>query len=198
MDRRTFLAGGLCRRSSCPASTEAFAGARATGDLARRAATGDQQRTAGTRIVLKNGSYAVPSGSPIRISGRHGTSAAPITIMAESRGGVTLTGPHSFVIANSSDIVISGFVFKQSSTLDIPANSPRIRLTRNDFALASSVGHWVVVRSDDVKVDRNVFHDKSTVGCYLVIDGPSGTRWRSGRTSCATTSATTASAGQRR
>jgi poly(beta-D-mannuronate) lyase len=31
------------------------------------------------------------------------------------------------------------------------------------------------VRGDDVKVDRNVFHDKSTIGCYLVIDGPSST-----------------------
>lgn len=94
--------------------------------------------------------------------------------MAESRGGVTLTGEQSFVFSGSSDITISGFVFKQSTTLDIPADSPRIRLTRNDFALAAAASHWVVVRSDDSKVDRNTFHDKSTVGCYLVIDGPSG------------------------
>ncbi|GAB2602015.1 polysaccharide lyase 6 family protein [Kribbella endophytica] len=174
MHRRTFLAGGLAA-VVLSRSTDASAGTTATVTSLAQLQQAINSATAGTRIVLANGSYAVPSGSPITISGRHGTSAAPITITAESRGGVTLTGPHSFVFANSSDLVISGFVFKQSSTLDIPANSPRIRLTRNDFALASSVGHWVVVRSDDVKVDRNVWHDKSTVGCYLVIDGPSGT-----------------------
>lgn len=174
MQRRTFLAGGLAALV-LSRSTEAFAGTTATVTSLAQLQQAINSATAGTRIVLKNGSYAVPSGSPITISGQHGTSAAPITITAETRGGVTLTGPHSFVFANSSDVVISGFVFKQSSTLDIPANSPGIRLTRNDFALASSVGHWVVVRSDDVKVDRNVWHDKSTVGCYLVIDGPSGT-----------------------
>ncbi|GAA1519084.1 polysaccharide lyase 6 family protein [Kribbella lupini] len=174
MERRTFLAGGLAALV-LSRSTDAFAGTTATVTSLAELQQAINNATAGARIVLKNGSYAVPSGSPITISGRHGTSTAPITVTAESRGGVTLTGPHSIVFANSSDLVISGFVFRQSSTLDIPANSPRIRLTRNDFALAASTGHWVVVRSDDVKVDRNVFHDKATVGCYLVIDGPSGT-----------------------
>ena len=174
MERRTFLAGGLAALV-LSRSTEAFAGPTATVTSLAELQQAINSATAGARIVLKNGTYAVPSGSPITISGRHGTSASPITVTAESRGGVTLTGPHSFVFANSSDLVISGFVFRQSSTIDIPANSPRIRLTRNDFALAASTGHWVVVRSDDVKVDRNVFHDKSTAGCYLVIDGPSGT-----------------------
>jgi poly(beta-D-mannuronate) lyase len=122
---------------------------------------------AGATITLANGSYAVPSGSPIKIANRRG-----ITIVAQSRGGVTLTGEQSFVLTGSSDITISGFAFRQSTTLELPPDCPRIRLTRNDFSLAASAGHWVVVRGDDAKVDRNVFHDKATIGVYLVIDGP--------------------------
>ncbi|GAA1570661.1 polysaccharide lyase 6 family protein [Kribbella sancticallisti] len=181
MDRRTFLTGGTVGAAAVALAwtSQRAAVARLTGRTATVTSLSALQQainsaTAGSRIVLANGSYAVPSGSPIRITGRHGSSSAPITIVAESRGGVTLTGPHSFVLAGSSDVVISGFVFKQSSTLEIPADCPRIRLTRNDFALAPATGHWVVVRGDDAKVDRNAFHDKSTLGCYLVIDGPSG------------------------
>ncbi|WP_432950681.1 polysaccharide lyase 6 family protein [Kribbella sp. CA-253562] len=173
MERRTFLAGGVAA-IVLSRSTDAFAGTTATVTSLAQLQQAINSATAGTRIVLANGSYAVPSGAPITISGRRGTSTAPITIVAESRGGVTLTGPHSFVLSNSSYVEISGFVFKQSSTLEIPASCPRIRLTRNDFALAPSTGHWVVVRGDDAKVDRNVWHDKPTASCYLVIDGPSG------------------------
>ncbi|MBP2352793.1 poly(beta-D-mannuronate) lyase [Kribbella aluminosa] len=128
--------------------------------------------TARTTITVANGTYAVPSGSPITVSGRHGSSAAPITIVAQSRGGVVLTGEQSFVFSGSSDVTISGFAFRQSTTLEIPVDCARIRLTRNDFQLAAAAGHWVVVRGDDAKIDRNTFHDKSTAGVYLVIDGP--------------------------
>ncbi|MEV6288565.1 polysaccharide lyase 6 family protein [Kribbella sp. NPDC051770] len=179
MQRRTFLLGGVAALVLSRTET-AFAGTTATVTSLAQLQQAINSATAGARIVLKNGSYAVPSGSPITISGRHGTSASPITITAETRGGVTLTGPHSFVVSNSSDIVISGFVFRQSSTLDLPANSPGIRLTRNDFNLAAAAEHWVVVRGDGAKVDRNVFHDKSTKGCYLVVDGPSGTAMAQG------------------
>ena len=174
MDRRTFLGGVgvaagvllLPRPGMVSAQTTALVTSLSQLQSAINSAT------AGTTITLANGSYAV--GSPITISGRNGTSTAPITIQAETRGGVTLTGSQTFVFSKSSWITISGFNFRQSISLDLAADSSRLRLTRNDFQLASSVGHSVVVRGNDVKIDRNVFHDKSTAGCYLVIDGPSG------------------------
>ncbi|QNE17239.1 lyase precursor [Kribbella qitaiheensis] len=179
MDRRSFLAVGTL---GVGAVALQLSGARSAGAGVSAIVTSLSQLQSainsagpGTVITLANGSYAVPSSSPITINGRNGTSAAPITIVAESRGGVTLTGSQSFVLSNSSYITISGFNFRQSTTLEIPTTCPRIRLTRNDFQFATVAEHWVVVRGDDVKVDRNTFHDKSTKGVYLVIDGPGST-----------------------
>ncbi|NUR94092.1 MAG: lyase precursor [Kribbellaceae bacterium] len=169
MDRRTFLISSGAVALAVGSATPAFA---ATVTSLAELQQAVDNATAGTTITVANGTYAVPSGSPITISGRHGSSSAPITIVAQSRGGVVLTGDQSFVLSSSSDVTISGFAFRQSTTLEIPADCPRIRLTRNDFQLASAAGHWLVVRGDDAKVDRNVFHDKSTAGVYLVIDGP--------------------------
>ncbi|MFF0343086.1 chondroitinase-B domain-containing protein [Kribbella sp. NPDC004875] len=173
MDRRTFLTGtGAAVALTWVGARPALAASQATVSSLAELQQAINGATAGTTITLANGSYAVPSGSPITIGNRHGSSTAPITIVAASRGGVTLTGEQSFVFSGSSDVTISGFAFRQSTTLEIPADCPRIRLTRNDFQLASAAEHWVVVRGDDAKVDRNVFHDKSTLGVYLVIDGP--------------------------
>jgi len=172
MDRRTFLAGSGVVALSLVSAQPALAREQATVTSLAELQQAINSATAGTTITLANGSYAVPSGSPITITNRHGSSGSPITIVAQSRGGVTLTGAQSFVFSGSSDITISGFAFRQSTTLEIPADCPRIRLTRNDFGLAAAAEHWVVVRGDDAKIDRNVFHDKSTLGVYLVIDGP--------------------------
>ncbi|WP_405058823.1 polysaccharide lyase 6 family protein [Kribbella sp. NBC_01505] len=168
MKRRTFLAGTVGVTAAVFQIRPAFA-APVTSLAQLQSAI--NSATAGTTITLANGSYAVGS-SGITITGRNGTTSSPITIQAETRGGVTLTGAKSFVFSNSSNITISGFVFKQTSSLDLAAGSNRIRLTRNEFALGSAASHSVVVRGDDVKIDRNLFRDKSTVGCYLVIDGP--------------------------
>ncbi|MFI5733013.1 polysaccharide lyase 6 family protein [Kribbella sp. NPDC051587] len=170
MKRRTFLAGTLGVTAAAFQIRPAFA---APVTSLSQLQSAINSAAAGTTITLANGSYAVGSGG-ITITGRNGTTSAPITIQAETRGGVTLTGPKSFVFSNSSNITISGFIFQQTSTLDLPVGSNRIRLTRNEFALGSAASHSVVVRGDDVKIDRNLFRDKTTVGVYLVIDGPSG------------------------
>ncbi|MEU0089801.1 polysaccharide lyase 6 family protein [Kribbella sp. NPDC006257] len=179
MDRRSFLAVGTFGTLGIGAAAlqlsrarPADAGVTATVTSLSQLQSAINSAGPGTTITVANGSYAVPSGSPISVSGRHGTSTSPITIVAESRGGVTLTGAQSFVFANSSYVTISGFNFRQSTTLEIPTTCPRIRLTRNDLQFATAAEHWVVVRGDDVKIDRNTFHDKSTKGVYLVIDGP--------------------------
>ncbi|NEA32482.1 polysaccharide lyase 6 family protein [Streptomyces sp. SID13031] len=179
MDRRAFLTGSVGVAAfaalQLPRPGPSAAGTTAVVTSLSQLQSAINSATAGTTITLANGSYAVPSGSPITVSGRNGSSASPIIIQAETRGGVTLTGSQSFVMSNSSYITVSGFVFKQTSSLDLPSSCTRIRITRNDFQLGSAASHWLVVRGDDVKVDRNVFHDKSTIGCYLVIDGPSST-----------------------
>ncbi|MFJ7493922.1 chondroitinase-B domain-containing protein [Streptomyces sp. NPDC097727] len=130
----------------------------------------------GDRIVLADGTYTVPSGGAIDVSGKNGTGAAPITIVSKTRGGAVLRGERSFVFNNSSNITVSGFAFRQSATMEIPANCSTIRLTRNDFQFADIDGlYWVVVRANDSKIDRNHFHDKTTAGIFIVVDGPGST-----------------------
>ncbi|BFV61066.1 polysaccharide lyase 6 family protein [Kitasatospora sp. CMC57] len=130
----------------------------------------------GDRIVLADGTYTVPSGGGIRVSGRNGTGDAPITIQSQTRGGAVLQGERSFLFDASSNITVSGFAFRQRTSLEIPAGCSRIRLTRNDFRLADVSGlDWVVVRGDDAKIDRNRFHDRTTEGIFLVVDGPGST-----------------------
>ncbi len=85
---------------------------------------------------------------------------------------MVLTGEQSFVLTGSSDVTLSGFAFRQSTTLEIPADCRRIRLTRNDFQLADIEGlHWLMVRADHSTVDHNAFHGKTTLGIYLGIEG---------------------------
>lgn len=183
MQRRTFLTGTLLGTAFAAvplhASTSAGSAAPTAApvgslpDLQKaidRAVPGDQ-------IVLANGTYTVPPGGAIRVSGKHGTADAPITIVAQSRGGVVLRGDRGFVLSDASNITVRDFAFRQSTTLEIPATCTRIRLTRNDFGFtdAGAGFDWVVVRGDDVKIDRNRFHDKKTEGIFIVVDGPGPT-----------------------
>ncbi|SFY40520.1 polysaccharide lyase 6 family protein [Streptomyces atratus] len=180
MQRRTFLRGtAVAALAAVPLSTSMSADASAAdttvGSLAelQSAING---AAPGDRIVVADGTYTVPAGGAINVSGKNGTSAAQITIVSKSRGGAVLRGERSFVFANSSNVTVSGFAFRQSTTMEIPADCSSIRLTRNDFQHADSGDpYWLVVRANDTKIDRNHFHDKTTAGIFLVVDGPGST-----------------------
>ncbi|MDK0523720.1 polysaccharide lyase 6 family protein [Streptomyces sp. ML-6] len=180
MQRRTFLRGtAVAALSAAPLGTSmavnASAADKSVSTLAelQNAING---AAPGDRIILADGTYTVPAGGAINISGKNGTGAAPITIVSKSRGGAVLRGERSFVLAHSSNIVISGFAFRQSTTLEIPENCSSIRLTRNDFQHADTGDpYWVVVRANDTKIDRNHFHNKTTTGIFLIVDGPDST-----------------------
>ncbi|MFI5527313.1 polysaccharide lyase 6 family protein [Kitasatospora sp. NPDC051853] len=176
MHRRTFVTAAVAGTALglVPTLPAAAAGPYTTLDALQQAI---DRAVPGDRLVLANGTYTVPANRPIRVSGRNGTTAAPITIAAESKGGVVLQGAKGFEFADSGNITVTGFAFRQSSTLEIPESCSRIRLTRNDFRLTDTTGfHWLVVSGNDVKVDRNRFHDKSTAGVFLVLDGPGADR----------------------
>ncbi|GGV74921.1 lyase [Streptomyces gelaticus] len=180
MQRRTFLRGtAIAALATVPLSTsmsvDASAADTPVGSLAelQSAING---AAPGDRIVVADGTYTVPAGGAIIVSGKNGTGAAPITIVSKTRGGAVLRGERGFVFANSSNITVSGFAFRQSTTTEIPANCSSIRLTRNDFQHADTGDpYWLVVRANDTKIDRNHFHDKTTAGIFLVVDGPGST-----------------------
>lgn len=134
------------------------------------------QMTRGGTIIVADGTYAVPDGSPINLSGAGGRWNKSLVIMAQTVGGVTFTGAESFRFDNTHDLVLSGFVFTQSTTLEIPANCQSITLQRNDFHLADIEGlHCVMVRADNTVVEYNHFHGKSTLGVFLGVEGGGST-----------------------
>lgn len=183
MQRRTFLTGTAigAALAAVPLSTLRTADAAETGKRATVSSLNDLQKaidsaTPGAKIVLADGTYTVPAGGSIRVTGKNGTQAAPITITSATRGGAVLRGERGFVFSKSSNITLNGFAFRQSTTLELPVDCSRIRLTRNDFQLADIEGlHWVMVRADDSKIDRNHFHGKTTLGIFLGVEGAGST-----------------------
>ncbi|MFI5806099.1 polysaccharide lyase 6 family protein [Streptomyces sp. NPDC051561] len=177
MQRRTFLIGtatGVALAATSvagPPAANATARPATVSSLQELQAAIDRARP-GDRILVADGTYTVPSGRPLTVRNKQGTGHAPIVIAARTPGGVVLNGEQSFVLEASRHITLSGFSFRQSSTLDVPPDCSHIRLTRNDFQLADIEGlHWVMVRADDSEVDHNHFHGKSTLGIYLGIEG---------------------------
>ncbi|MCX5205427.1 polysaccharide lyase 6 family protein [Streptomyces sp. NBC_00237] len=177
MQRRTFLIGTATGAALAaaplvgPPTASATAAPATVGSLDELQTAIDRARP-GERIVVADGTYTVPSDRPLTIRNKRGTRHAPVTVAARTPGGVVLNGERSFVLQASHHITLSGFSFRQSSTLDLPPDCSHIRLTRNDFQLADIEGlHWVMVRADDSEVDHNHFHGKSTLGIYLGIEG---------------------------
>ncbi|MEE1816061.1 polysaccharide lyase 6 family protein [Streptomyces sp. SP18ES09] len=177
MRRRTFLRGSLlgAAAAAVPLDTLLAPGATAAEPAPVTSLGALQSAIAravpGDRIVLADGTYTVPSGGAIDVSGRSG-----ITIVSQTRGGAVLRGERSFVLDGASAVTISGFALRQSGTLEIPATSTGIRLTRNDIRFADVDGlDWVLVEGNDAKIDRNHFHDRTSQGIFLVVDGPGTT-----------------------
>lgn len=123
----------------------------------------------GDVIVLKNGVYA--TGEALTVT-RSGTAEAPITIKAESIGGVELGGTHGFTVAPpAAHVVIEGFLFTHvAGTNRILVGSHHVRFTRNTFA-CSGKGAELDVAGDDAQVDRNEFRGKKMVGNMLSVTG---------------------------
>ncbi|WP_309113090.1 polysaccharide lyase 6 family protein [Saccharothrix sp.] len=123
---------------------------------------------AGDRIVVADGRYAIGA-----MSGRHGTAAKPITVVAAHRGRAVVDDGQ-LEVANSSHVTFEGFTWTNRSTLLI-TSSNHIRLTRNHFRLAEeSTLHWVLIRGADShhnRIDHNLFEEKHQLGNFIAIEG---------------------------
>ncbi|WP_296144602.1 chondroitinase-B domain-containing protein [uncultured Flavobacterium sp.] len=136
----------------------------------------------GSTIIVRNGTYADFYAS---VTTKSGTVANPITIKAETVGGVTLTGDSRFTMKKSAFVNFEGFVFDctGSNTLIKLEACNNIRITRNVFELDTPVAiKWIVVVGtfDDYtfqflshhnRIDHNTFKNKFTGGNFITIDG---------------------------
>jgi poly(beta-D-mannuronate) lyase len=135
----------------------------------------------GATIIVKNGSYANFYATFTKVA----TAENPITIKAETIGGVILTGDSRFAFKKAAYIILEGFVFDctSSNTLVKLEASNNIRITRNVFQLDTPVAiKWIVVGGyyDDYtfqflshhnRIDHNSFKNKLTGGNFITIDG---------------------------
>lgn len=134
-------------------------------DLATRIKTA----APGDVVTVKNGVYT--ANAPILVECA-GTLEQPITIAAETIGGVEITGTHGLDIEEpAAHVVIVGFKFTHASGKNsIGIGTRFVRLTRNVFACVGD-GHFLSVNGDDVQLDFNEFGPKTSPGTMLAVSG---------------------------
>lgn len=127
------------------------------------------QALPGDTIVVKNGVYTTTAGITVRRAGEPGQ---PITIAAESVGGVEINGTHGFnVVQPAAHIVIRGFHFTHAAGKNtVAAGTRHVRFSRNTFE-CSDEGAYLSVSGDDVEVDYNEFRNKKTIGSMVAVSG---------------------------
>ncbi len=138
---------------------------------------------AGDTIVLANGVWR---DFRIMFAGR-GTADKPITLTAETKGGVILSGQSNLRLAGTH-LVVSGLLFRDgcSPTGDVIA----FRRTTGDYASNSRVtevvidrynkpdrraqDNWVSIYGADNRVDHSHFEGKTNAGVTLAVIRPRG------------------------
>jgi len=137
----------------------------------------------GAVFIIPNGTYNNFSATFTAIA----NATNPITVKAETVGGVTLTGSSKFIFDKAAHIILEGFKFDctGTSTLVKLNGSNNIRVTRNEFKLVTTSSvKWVYIGgiwndttlpyqflSHNNRIDHNIFRDKNTTGHYITVDG---------------------------
>jgi poly(beta-D-mannuronate) lyase len=156
-----------CGLIACPASVN-FAATHIVNSIAAF-----QQRineaSAGDTITLKDGAYT--TSTPIEVK-CVGEASRPVTLAAESVGGVELGGTHGFNVSGpAAHIVIRGFRLTHASGRNtIAAGTSHVRFTRNTFHCPGD-GPYLSVIGNDATADYNEFRDKKTVGNMISVSG---------------------------
>lgn len=161
----TLVVGRLLPGPSLHAETHLVESLQALQDKINEAAAGDM-------IVLKNGTYTTTAAISVN---RRGAPGQPITLSAESVGGVEIAGTHGFTLQTpAAHIVVSGFNFTHTSgRSNIGAGTSHVRFTHNRFACVGE-GPFLSVNGNDAQIDYNEFAEKKTPGSQLAVGGAGG------------------------
>ncbi|MFB6454786.1 discoidin domain-containing protein [Chitinophaga sp. Hz27] len=124
---------------------------------------------AGDVIILANGVYTASTTITIN---KQGTAVAPITIQAQTIGGVEINGTAGITIASPAKyIIIKGFKFKfNASQATMAAGTSFCRWTRNLFETPGD-GENLLLNGSDHEVDYNTFQHKNAMGRYIAVRG---------------------------
>ena len=170
------LRGGVVAAAVCAAMPAQAADFRVSTQPEYQAAV--KKARPGDRIVLRNGTWR---DFQILFTGQ-GRAGAPITLTAESRGGVILSGASNLRIGGEH-LVVSGLVFRdgQSPTDHVIA----FRKDSRNFARNSRITEividrfnkpdrraedmWVAIYGQDNRVDHSHFEGKANAGVTLAV-----------------------------
>jgi poly(beta-D-mannuronate) lyase len=130
----------------------------------------------GDVIVLASGLYSTTES--IAIS-KKGTKEKPIRIVAETIGGVEITGTKGFIIASGSEyITVKGFIFRQNTgTCSVSSGATHCIITDNIFECSpvnSGTKPYLNISGDDNEISYNTFQNKSDEGQMVSVQGPGG------------------------
>jgi Chondroitinase B len=123
----------------------------------------------GDTITVHNGVYTTSAGITVN---RAGTPTDPIRIVAQTIGGVEITGTHGFTVNSPAAYVhIEGFLFTHvSGRNSIRSGATHIRFAHNFFE-CTGTGAYLTIAGDYAEVDRNEFSNKSTLGNMIDVRG---------------------------
>lgn len=126
----------------------------------------------GDVITIENGIY-----SNVMINAEaYGTEKAPITLKAESPGGVILTG-NSTISINGSYVVTDGFWFTEgwsARAITFEKNSSNCRLTNTaiidwNHSVPQTDTRWITIKGHNNRVDHCILRDKRNHGMMLEV-----------------------------
>jgi len=152
----------------------ALSGAAATNQVSSISELNARISTAvpGDTIIVSNGLYATTSSIAVT---KVGTAANPITIQAQTIGGVEIRGTHGFNLNSpAAYITIEGFKLTHTNSLSIGAGTSHCRFTRNTIQLSippTNQVSYIKISGDDAQIDYNELRNKSTLGEMLDISG---------------------------
>lgn len=124
---------------------------------------------AGDVIVVHNGVYTTTGYITVT---PQGTATEPIRIVAQTVGGVEITGTHGFDVRSGATFVeIDGFLLThQSGRNQIRSGATHIRFTRNFFECTGD-GAYLTVAGHYAQLDRNELRNKHTAGNMIDVRG---------------------------
>jgi hypothetical protein len=123
----------------------------------------------GDIIILANGVYT--ASTDITIS-KQGTAALPITIAAQTIGGVEVKGTAGFsLVSPAKYIIIRGFKFTHNASQATMASGTSFcRWTCNVFQTPGE-GENLLINGNDQEVDHNTFQHKNALGRFIAVRG---------------------------
>jgi len=123
----------------------------------------------GAVIIVTNGVYTASAGI---IVDKQGTATMPITIEAQTIGGVEITGAAGFsIVSPASYIIIKGFKFTHSASRAVmAAGTGHCRWTHNLFQTPGD-GEDLLLNGNDHEVDYNTFQHKDAMGRFIAVRG---------------------------